>query len=53
LAEIERDNSRARAAICTIEFGRRRYPSSGNFLAELARQSGGQYGYVNTSTLAP
>jgi hypothetical protein len=53
LAEVARDNSRARAAICTIEFGRRQSPSPGNFLAELARQSGGQYGYVNTSTFDP
>jgi hypothetical protein len=52
LAEIARDNSRARATICTIEFGRRQSPSPGNFLAELARQSGGQYGYVNTTTLS-
>jgi hypothetical protein len=51
LAEIARLNSRARSAICTIEFGRRRAPSPGNFLAELARQSGGQYGYINTATL--
>jgi hypothetical protein len=53
LAEIARDNSRARAAICTIEFGRRQSPSPGSFLAELAHQSGGQYGYVNTATLSP
>jgi hypothetical protein len=51
LAEIARDNSRARAKICTIEFGRRQSPSSGSFLAELARESGGEYGYVNTTTL--
>jgi hypothetical protein len=53
LAEIERHNSRARATICTIEFGRRQSPSPGSFLAELAHQSGGQYGYVNTATLVP
>jgi hypothetical protein len=51
LSEIARDNRRATAAICTIEFGRRHSPSPGSFLAELARQSGGQYGYVNTATL--
>ncbi len=51
LAEIARMNSRAQAAICVIEFGRRQSPSPDNFLAELARQSGGQYGYVSTSTL--
>jgi len=51
LAEIVRDNRRGRSAICTIEFGRRQSPSPGSFLAELARRSGGQYGYVNTATL--
>jgi hypothetical protein len=51
LAEIARANARASAALCVIEFGRRQSPSPGNFLAELARQSGGQYGYVNTATL--
>jgi von Willebrand factor type A domain len=51
LAEIARDNERVQAAICVIEFGRRQSPSPGNFLSELARQSGGQYGYVNTGTL--
>lgn len=52
LAEIARDNSRAQAAISVIEFGRRQSPLPGNFLTELARQSGGQYGYVNTATLS-
>lgn len=52
LAEIARMNGRAQAAICVIEFGRRQSPSPGNFLVELARQSGGQYGYVNTATLS-
>lgn len=51
LADIARENSRAQAAICVIEFGRRQSPLPGNFLTELARQSGGQYGYVNTATL--
>jgi hypothetical protein len=52
LAEIARDNGRSRAAICVIEFGRRQSPLPGNFLVELAHQSGGQYGYVNTLTLS-
>ena len=52
LAEISRDNSRAKATICTIEFGRRQSPSPNNFLVELARQTGGQYGYINTATLS-
>ncbi len=51
LADIARANRRAQAAICVIEFGRRQAPSPGNFLSDLARESGGQYGYVNTSQL--
>jgi hypothetical protein len=51
LDAIARANRRARAAICVIEFGRRQAPSPGNFLSELARESGGQYGYVNTASL--
>jgi hypothetical protein len=53
LAEIDQANRRGQAAICVIEFGRRQSPSPDNFLAQIARQSGGQYGYVNTSTLQP
>lgn len=52
LAEIRRTNGRAGAAICVIEFGRRAAPSRNNFLMELARQNGGQYGYVDTTTLS-
>jgi hypothetical protein len=52
LNEIARANGRAGAAICVIEFGRRQSPLPNNFLADLARESGGQYGYVNTTTLA-
>jgi hypothetical protein len=52
LAEIDEANRRAGAAICVIEFGRRQSPSPGNFLMSLAQQSGGQYGYVNTMSLA-
>jgi hypothetical protein len=51
LAEIDRANRRAKAAICVIEFGRRQAPMPDNFLARLARQTGGQYGYLNTATL--
>jgi hypothetical protein len=51
LADIARTNRRVGAAICVIEFGRRQNPSPGNFLRQLADESGGQYGYVNTSTL--
>jgi hypothetical protein len=52
LAEISRMNSRFRAAICVIEFGRRAAPPGNNFLTELARESGGQYGYVNAAALS-
>jgi hypothetical protein len=52
LAEIERANGRVGAAICVIEFGRHTAPTRENFLMRLARQSGGQYGYVNTMMLS-
>ena len=52
LAEIARMNSRSRAAICVIEFGRRATPPGSNFLTELARESVGQYGYVNSDALS-
>jgi hypothetical protein len=52
LAEIARTNRRSRAAICVIEFGRRTAPPGSNFLTELARISGGQYGYVNAAALS-
>jgi hypothetical protein len=51
LDAIARANRRAQTAICVIEFGRRQTPSPGNFLSTLAHESGGQYGYVNTTTL--
>ena len=51
LADIARANRRAQSSICVIEFGRRQAPLPENFLSELARESGGQYGYVNTSML--
>lgn len=52
LAEVARDNERMQAAISVIEFGRRQQPMPNNFLSELAKQTGGQYGYVNTMTLS-
>jgi hypothetical protein len=52
LAEIDQANRRAQAAICVIEFGRRQSPSPENFLMKLSSHTGGQYGYVNTVTLA-
>jgi hypothetical protein len=51
LEAVRRANRRAQAAICVIEFGRRTAPLPGNFLAHLASESGGQYGYVNTTSL--
>jgi len=51
LAELERLNRRFQAAICVIEFGRASSPSPDNFLMRLAHTSGGQYGYVDTTTL--
>jgi hypothetical protein len=52
LAEIARTNRRSRAAICVIEFGRRATPPGSNFLTQIARESGGQYGYVNAAALS-
>jgi hypothetical protein len=52
LAEIGRLNRRVLAAICVIEFGRQPAPGKDNFLMQLARESGGKYGYVDTTTLA-
>jgi hypothetical protein len=52
LGEIARINRRAGAAICVIEFGRKPAPMKDNFLMQIARESGGQYGYVDTTTLS-
>lgn len=51
LAEIRFRNRRAGASINTIEFGRGPPTSKRNFLSRLAEQSGGQYGYVDTTRL--
>jgi von Willebrand factor type A domain len=51
LAEVARANRNVQAAICAIEFGKDPAPKPNDFLARLARESGGQYGYVNTTTL--
>jgi hypothetical protein len=50
LAEI---NEEVGATICVIEFGRGPDAPQRNFLTELARQSGGQYGYVDVTKLKP
>jgi hypothetical protein len=53
MADIERLQTRIGTAICAIEFGRTAAAPAKNFLTELARLSGGQYGYVNTAKLKP
>jgi hypothetical protein len=53
MAEMERLNSRVGATISVIEFGRTATKPQQNFLIKLARQSGGQYGYVDTTKLKP
>jgi hypothetical protein len=53
MKEVERIQSRLGTAICVIEFGRTAEPPKRNFLTDLARLSGGQYGYVNTAKLKP
>lgn len=52
LQEIAELNQRAGVVIATIEFGRGPAKQKRNFLTELARMSGGQYGYVDTTQLA-
>ena len=52
LSEIEHGSQRGGATICVIEFGRQPEPAGENFLQALARQTGGQYGYVNAALLA-
>jgi hypothetical protein len=52
LAEVTRLNRRAQASICVIEFGRKPTPTPDNFLMQLARESGGKYGYVDTTKLS-
>jgi hypothetical protein len=51
LAEVNQLNRRANATICTIQFGEGPQPKADNFLVQLARLTGGQYGYVDTTTL--
>jgi hypothetical protein len=53
MKDIERIRARLGTAICVIEFGRTAEQPQKNFLTELARLSGGQYGYVNTAKLKP
>ena len=51
LKDIARLNRRSQAAICVIEFGRQPTAPARNFLMQLATDSGGQYGYVDTTKL--
>jgi hypothetical protein len=51
LAEIARVNRRSQATICVIEFGRKPTPTPNNFLAQIASESAGQYGYIDTTKL--
>ncbi len=51
LQEIAELNRRAGVSISTIEFGRGPAKQPKNFLSELARITGGQYGYVDTTQL--
>jgi hypothetical protein len=53
LSDIEVGSQKSGAAISVIEFGRQPAPPGENFLTELAHQTGGQYGYVNTTQLSP
>jgi von Willebrand factor type A domain len=50
LAEL---NEEVGATICVIEFGIGPVEPERNFLTELARQTGGQYGYVDVTKLKP
>jgi Mg-chelatase subunit ChlD len=51
LKDIAELTERVGATISTIEFGRGASKPTRNFLTELARITGGQYGYVDTETL--
>ncbi len=51
--KLARINEDVGAAICVIEFGRGPDEPERNFLTELARQSGGRYGYVDVTKLKP
>jgi hypothetical protein len=51
VAEIVRLNERMGGQICVIEFGRGDTAPKSNFLTQLARETGGQYAYVNVLKL--
>jgi hypothetical protein len=52
MADLEQVYSRSGTAICVIEFGRTATGPQQNFLTELAGQSGGKYGYIDTAKLS-
>jgi hypothetical protein len=52
IEEIERASARSGTTICVIEFGLSPRQPAENFLKQLARQSGGQYGYVDAGSLS-
>jgi hypothetical protein len=51
MAELARANRKVQASICVIEFGKKAAPEPNDFLARLAHDNGGQYGYVDTTKL--
>jgi len=51
MQQIQHRNRRIGATICTIEFGSGRPHGRNNFLKQLAKMTGGQYGYVDTTRL--
>jgi hypothetical protein len=51
MAELSRANRKVQASICVIEFGKNSAPVPNDFLARLAHDNGGQYGYVDTTKL--
>jgi hypothetical protein len=53
MSKLAETNENVGAAICVIEFGRGPDKPERNFLTELARLSGGRYGYVDVTKLKP
>jgi hypothetical protein len=51
MAELARINRKVQASICVIEFGKGPPANPNDFLARLAHDNGGQYGYVDTAKL--
>jgi hypothetical protein len=51
IAELARINQKVQASICVIEFGKGPPTNPNDFLARLAHDNRGQYGYVDTTKL--